>query len=112
MKRIKKNQEFQLLYNTGKKYFGYYSLIYVKKNNTVENRLGFVVSKKVGNAVVRNRIKRIFREIFRLNCGKIKIGYDIVIISKKVTGQKIAVINYFNLEKDVLKVLNKSGVIK
>ncbi|MCL4415901.1 MAG: ribonuclease P protein component, partial [Actinobacteria bacterium] len=52
-------------------------------NNTKENsRFGFTVSKKVGNAVIRNKIRRKLKEICRLNCSKIKKGFDVIIIAR------------------------------
>ena len=82
------------------------------KNNLDYNRYGFVTSKKVGNAVVRNRVRRLFREFFYKEDNIIKSGYDIVLISKKVTGIKIKEIKFENVKKDILKVLKKSGVLK
>ena len=65
MNNLKKDREFQLIYNSGRKSFGYYSLIFFKKNDQNLKRCGFVVSKKTGNAVCRNRLKRLFREYYR-----------------------------------------------
>ncbi|MGM0508399.1 MAG: ribonuclease P protein component [Fusobacteriota bacterium] len=109
---IKKNREFQKIYNYGKKYFGKYLLIIILPNNLNYNRLGVVASKKTGNAVVRNKIKRIFREIFRLNINKISGNYDIVIISKYHTGNKIKSLDYKKIESDFLRVLKKAKVLK
>ena len=64
MNNLKKNGEFQIIYNSGRKSFGYYSLIFFKKNDNNLKRCGFVVSKKTGNAVCRNRLKRLFREYY------------------------------------------------
>jgi ribonuclease P protein component len=47
MFKIKKNDEFQNIYKVGKKYFGYYTLVYIYRNNTDIKRLGVVVSKKL-----------------------------------------------------------------
>lgn len=58
-------------------------MVYAAKGGTDENRLGITASKKVGNAVVRNRWKRRLRDIFRRNKGQFGDANDVVIIVKK-----------------------------
>ena len=55
----------------------------MKENQNRFHRLGIVVSKEVGSATYRNRIKRLLREFFRLNKNQIKGSYDFVIRVKK-----------------------------
>jgi ribonuclease P protein component len=112
MERIKKNDEFQKMYSeNNKKLFSHYSVVYLKKNNFEVSRFGIVVSKKNGNAVVRNRIKRLFKEMIRKNLSDIKKGYDVIIISKRQTGENIKEIKYENIEKDLKKTFLKAGMI-
>lgn len=111
MDKIRKNEEFQIIYNNGKSYFGYYSLVYIKKNNLEKSRIGVVASKKIGNAIVRARIKRIFREYFRINNEKIKLGYDIIFIGKKNFGNNIKTLKYIDIEKDLNKIIKKTEVL-
>jgi len=54
-----------------------------KQNGLGTNRLGITVSKKIGNAVKRNRVKRLIREYYRLNNHRFSQGYEIVIVAKK-----------------------------
>jgi len=57
--------------------------VILKENGLGITRLGLTVSRKTGNAVKRNRVKRLIREFFRLNDTYFPQGYDIVITAKK-----------------------------
>ncbi len=81
--RIKSRYEFVELSKTGKKLNNKYFLALFSINPKGRTRLGITVTKKVGNAVIRNRIKRIIREYFRLNKHNIIGFWDINIIAKK-----------------------------
>ena len=65
--RLKKRPEFLSLSRTGKKFHSPNFIVISKSNEHGESRLGITVSGKVGNAVTRNRVKRLIREFFRLN---------------------------------------------
>ena len=65
--RLRKKKEFTAVFQTRRLYRTRYFLINYSVNDLEHDRLGFAVSKKNGNAVVRNTIKRKLREIFRLN---------------------------------------------
>ena len=55
---------------------------YCRKNRAGRSRIGYTVSNKVGHAVVRNRIRRRLREIYRLHERQIARGYDLVVVSR------------------------------
>lgn len=112
MNTLKKNREFQNIYNLGKKCFGNYSLIFFNKNNLDTCRFGFVASKKTGKAHCRNRIKRLFREYIRLNLEKISDNYDIILVGKKNLGDNINNIKYINIEKDLNKIFKIAKILK
>jgi ribonuclease P protein component len=81
--RIRKRKDFLSLYKKGKRYRGkYFNLIYFS-NDYSFSRMAVIVSKKVGIAVKRNKIKRQMRTLFRRNKSLLKTPLDIIIIAKK-----------------------------
>lgn len=104
--RLIKNSEFQQVYNHGRSFVGSYVVLYVKKNQMEHTRFGFTVSKKIGNAVERNRIKRIMREICRVNLERFATGYDLIFVARK----KIKGISYRLVENEMRKLSLKAGV--
>ncbi len=111
MQNLKKNEEFQKIYKIGKKAFGYYALVYIMKNNLEQNRCGYVVSKKTGNAVCRNRLKRLFREYYRGKDSLTKQGYDIVFIAKRNAGNEFKTLKLEKLSRDLDKIFRRLGLL-
>ncbi len=77
---LKKNNEFKKVYNNHQSKANRLFVMYIMKNESDSVRLGISVSKKVGNSVVRHRMTRLVREVFRLHQHKIKKGYDIIVV--------------------------------
>jgi ribonuclease P protein component len=75
---IKKNYEFMRLYRRGRFAAGKFMTLYILKNKSGINRIGLSVSRKFGNSVKRNRIKRLIRENYRLYEDKLRDGFDFV----------------------------------
>ena len=73
-------------------------IMYVKENGTAGNRIGISVSKRVGNSVVRHRVKRLLKESYRLQEAMFNSGLDIVIVAR----QNAASVDYWNVEKALL----------
>ena len=104
---MKKNHEFKRLYSKGKSAASPCVVVYCRRNGRSENRLGISVSTKLGGAVARNRIKRRFKEIYRLNESELAIGYDIVIVAR----MKSRYSTYRELESSVLMLFRKLEII-
>ena len=80
--KIKKSNEFRLIYLKGKKIFGKFIVIYFLPKDQTENRLGIIVKKSIGNAVFRNKVKRILREIWWKKANQYISGCDVIIIAR------------------------------
>ncbi len=106
-KLLKKREEFRKIYQQGRSLASRYSVLYYLDNKDINSKVGISVSKKVGNSVVRHRIKRLYKEAFRLNYKNIKKGYDFVII-----GRKNAInLNFHECEKDILYLFKKARLL-
>ncbi|MGC9976101.1 MAG: ribonuclease P protein component [Syntrophales bacterium] len=81
--RISKKRDYLTVYQHGVRSHSEHFTIVVCKNEMGISRLGITVSKKVGSAVERNRIKRLVREFFRLNSSRVSTPQDVVIIAKR-----------------------------
>jgi ribonuclease P protein component len=81
--RIKKRSDFQKVLLRGKKVHTHHFIVVCGRANHEAIRLGITVSKKVGNAVKRNRVKRLVREFFRRNKSLFAVSSDTVIIAKQ-----------------------------
>ena len=97
-KSLQKNRDFQLIYDCGNSYANKYLVMFIKENNSQTNRIGISVSKKVGNSVIRHRVKRLIKESYRLQEEMFNSGLDIVIIAR-VTAKEIS---YKEIESAVL----------
>jgi len=81
--RLLNRPGFVNLNRSGERYNSKHFTVILKRNGLGITRLGVTVTRKAGNAVKRNRIKRLIREFFRLNKSLFPQGYDIVIAAKK-----------------------------
>ena len=79
---LKKNSDFRRLYSKGKSAVTPYMVVYCRCSREAHNRTGYTVSTKLGHAVVRNRVRRRLREIYRLNSPRLRAGWDIVVVAR------------------------------
>lgn len=81
-RKLSKTSEFKKVFSEGRRSEGKNLIIFILKNNYGFNRLGTIVKKETGNAVVRNKIKRRLKEANRLLNKKLLPGYDIILLAK------------------------------
>ncbi|MDS0527933.1 ribonuclease P protein component [Clostridium sp. SHJSY1] len=111
--RLKKNNEFRIVYRKGKSFSNDLLVLYILKNRRNRdkqenqyNRLGISVSKKVGNSVVRSRSKRLITESYRLKLMNLKQGYDLVFVARTKIKDK----DYHQVDKAVNNLIKKAGL--
>ncbi len=80
---LHKNKKFQAVYKLGKSYANRMVVLYVLPNNENTRRIGFAAGKKLGCAVIRNRVKRLLRESYRLNQSQLITGVDLVLVGRQ-----------------------------
>ena len=103
---LKKNSDFRRLYAKGKSAVTPYLVLYVRPNRLGENRVGYTVSAKLGHAVVRNRVRRRLREIYRLNAPSLRSGFDLVVVARS----RAVGCPYRKLEAAFLRASNSVGL--
>ena len=108
MQLIKKNEDFRKCFADGQSRANRYLAVYVLENGTDVHRIGVSVSKKVGNSVVRHRIKRLVKESFRNNEQYMSdSGSDIVVVGRRSANGA----TYHEIERALLKNLEKLRVM-
>ncbi len=104
--KIRKSQQYNNVYQNGRKLISKCLIIFLLDNNLKTNRYGIVTSKKIGNAVIRNKAKRRLRELIYEKHGELKQGYDIVLVCRPL----ISKVAYSQLKNDFSILLRKSGI--
>ena len=104
---LKLNHIFRRLYHTAG--FGNgYLVLYARKNHTATNRVGITVSKKLGGAVIRNRVRRRLREVYRLNELRFAPGWDIVVVARS----RCISAPFEKLTEQYLSLAEKAGILR
>ena len=103
---LKLNHIFRRLYSTSAHANGYL-VLYARKNRTDTNRVGITVSKKLGHAVVRNRVRRRLREVYRLHEERFQRGWDIVVVART----KAVDCEFSALTRAYLSLAEKAGIL-
>ena len=105
---LRRKSDFSTIYNKGKSVGDRYVVLFYRKNNLPYNRLAYLASKKVGNAVKRNRARRLLKESVRLTNLELPSGYDFIIIARNtITNAKCA-----EVKRSFESALRRTGVLK
>lgn len=104
---LKFNHIFRRLYATAG-FANSYLVLYARRNHSDTNRVGVTVGKKLGHAVVRNRVRRRLREVYRLNEDAFLPGWDLVVVarSRAVNAQ------FSKLTHAYLSLAEKAGILR
>ena len=102
---LTKPEQYALVYNKGMSWASSLLVMKALPNSLTLSRYGFSVSKRVGKAVVRNRVKRLLREILRVT--QLQPGWDIIFIARPAATSA----DYATLEKSVEHLLSQAGLL-
>lgn len=104
---LKENREFKRVYNRGKSFVSPALVTYAFKNRSQNIRIGITTSKKIGNAVQRNRSRRIIRAAFAEIKPQISNGYDIIFVARGKTPH----VKSTDILRCMKKQLTEAGVL-
>lgn len=106
--RLRKREDFNVVYRYGRSFANSQFVVYWRKRADKGTfRMGISASSKLGGAVVRNRLRRMVKEIVRLNAGKLLEDMDLILIVRKPALS----LPYKEMEGSVLHVLRKAGLL-
>ncbi len=100
--RLRKKKEFNYIYKKGKVYFTKFLTLYVVSTKWKESKFGFSISNKIGNSVVRHKVKRRLSEIIRLKINELPVK-NYVFVAK----QNIDELSFAQLQQEVEIILSK-----
>ena len=100
---LKENYEFRRMYQRGKSAVSGSMVVYCRKNRLGHNRLGLTASTKLGHAVVRNRVRRRLREIYRAHEDQLVEGLDMIIVARVWAANA----SYWELDKSFVRLCEK-----
>lgn len=106
--RLKKRYQFNYVYKSGEHFSAEHIVLYYASSKTKNIKVGFAVTKKVGHAVVRNKIRRRLREIVNTSIPKLNHNYNIIVVAK----DNITSASFNELKTEFEKLINKAKLLK
>lgn len=105
--RLKKRYQFNYVYKSGDHFSGEHMVLYLVSSKTKSIKVGLAVTKKVGKAVVRNRIRRQLREIIKKQVPSLKQNYNIIVVAR----DNITSASFETLTNEFSKLIKKANLI-
>jgi len=106
--RLRKSTDFRKVLREGRSWAHPLIVLSALPNDLEYSRFGFSVSRKIGKAVVRNRVKRLMREATRLRLESIKEGWDMVCTAR----QPIREADFHQVDRAIEDLLRRAGLLK
>lgn len=104
---LKENRDFRRLYHRGRSAVSDCLVVYAMRNKQGPGRLGITTGTKLGHAVVRNRLRRVIREIYRSHAGEIRADMDVVVV---VRARAVSA-SYQEMDRAFVRCAEKTGLI-
>ncbi len=109
---LKNSREFSAVYKARRSRANTLLVMYVLNNGLDCSRLGISISRKVGNSVLRHRLTRLIRQVFRLDSDRIMSGIDIVVVVRRGGDRScLKALKFADVEKSVLHLANLHKVL-
>jgi len=108
VERLRKNEQFRKVFKSGKVFVGDKMVVYALENALSYSRVGITVSRKLGGAVERNKLKRIVREAWRAREGQLRKGFDLVLVPR----MKAKTGSFREIADELQQLLVKGNIIE
>ena len=109
---LKRRKDIQAVFSRGKNYGCQGTKLFLLKNNLIHNRICFTLSRGFGNAVSRNRARRLGREAYRLLQPRLQGGYDLILLVYPVTAEPPVTPGLKTRTRQLENLFSKAGLLK
>lgn len=104
--RLTRKRDYEAVYEHGRKRVGRAFVCYVVRREGQGRKIGWAISRKIGKAVVRNRLKRYMREIYRKHRAEIPEDLQVVLVARPASAE----LNYTECEQAIWRLLNQANL--